>query len=173
MKAEYKLYIVILASVTSFKYLGVHISSKLSWYTHANHCQDGYSLTQLDSEKLQLLSACIREQCYKTLVRPQLEFASSVWDNTVKRIIMKVEAVHQSAARFTCYDYRCTTSVTTMLQKLQWDTLQCRARSCVLMLYRVRNELVAIPASIYLQPTVVHTRGFETSWTDLVQHKHV
>jgi len=31
------------------------------------------------------------------------------------------------------------------------------------MLYRIHSGLVAIPASIYLQPTVVHTRGFETS----------
>jgi len=32
------------------------------------------------------------------------------------------------------------------------------------MLYRIRNGLVAIPASIYFQPNVVHTRGFETSY---------
>ena len=55
-----------------------------------------------------------------------------------------------------------------MLQKLQWDSLQqCRARSRVLMLYRIRNGLVsqlAIPALIYLQPTVVHTTGFYTSY---------
>jgi len=55
-----------------------------------------------------------------------------------------------------------------MLQKLQWDSLQQRrARSCVLMLYRIRNELVAIPASVYLQPSVVHTRGFETSYRQI------
>ena len=29
--------------------------------------------------------AHIREQCYKTLVRPQLQYASSVWDNTIQR----------------------------------------------------------------------------------------
>jgi len=37
----------------------------------------------------------------------------------------------------------------------------------VLMLYRIRNGLVAIPASMYLQPTVVHTRGFETSYRQI------
>jgi len=73
-----------------------------------------------------------------------------------------------SAARFTCHDYRRTTSVTALLQKLQWDPLQqCRVCSWVLMLYRIRNGLVAIPASIYLQPTVVHTRGLETSYRQI------
>jgi len=80
------------------------------------------------------------------------------WDNTIKQNT-KVEAVQQITPCFTCHEYSRTTSVTAMLQKLQWDTLQQRrARSRVLMLYRIRNGLVAIPASIYLQPTVVHTR---------------
>ena len=43
--------------------------------------------------------------------------------------------------------------LTTMLQKLQWDSLQeRRAHSRVIMLYHIRNGLVAIPASTYLQP---------------------
>jgi len=57
-----------------------------------------------------------------------------------------------------------------MLQKLQWDSLQQR-RACsrvpMQMLYRICSGLVVIPASIYLQPTVVHTRGFETSYRQI------
>jgi len=94
----------------------------------------------------------VNTHCYtKTLARRQLEYASSVWDNTVKRNTTTAEAVQRSAARFTCHDYRRTTSVTAMLQKLQWDSLQQRrARSRVLMLYGIHNGLVAIPASTYL-----------------------
>jgi len=44
---------------------------------------------------------------------------------------------------------------------------QREARSQVLMLYRIHNGLVAIPASVYLQPTVVHARGFETSYRQI------
>ena len=63
------------------------------------------------------------------------------------------------------------TVLQTVAQKLQWDSLQHlqqrRARSRVLMLYHIRNGLVAIPALIYLEPTVVHTRGFETSYRQI------
>ena len=167
--AEYKLHDIILAAVSSAKYLGVNISSKLSWNVHVDITAK--KATQSLNFIRRNFSCCpthIREQCYKTLVRPQLEYASSVWDNTVQRNITKVESVQRSAARFTCHDYRRSSSVTAMLQKLQWDSLQQRrARSRVLMLYRIRNGLVAIPASTYLQPTVVHTRGFETRYRQI------
>jgi len=103
-----------------------------------------------------------------TLVRPQLESASSVWDNSVNRNINKVELLQRNAARFTCHDYRRTSSVTDMLQKLQWDSLQQRrARSRVLMLYRIRNGLVAIPAAAYLEPVPICTRRFETRYVQI------
>jgi len=39
--------------------------------------------------------------------------------------------------------------------------------------YRIRNGLVAIPASAYLNPATAHTRGSETKETDPVQYKHI
>jgi len=107
----------------------------------------------------------------KTLVRPQLEYASSVWDNPVKRNDGKVEAVQRSEARrFTCCDFKrkLTSSVTAMLQTLQWDSFQQRrARSRVLMLYRIHNGFVAIPASAYLQPSTAHIRGSVTRYRQI------
>jgi len=48
------------------------------------------------------------------------------------------------------------------------DSLQLRqARSRVLMLYRVRYGLVAIPASVHLQPVAAHTRGSGTRYRQL------
>ena len=55
-----------------------------------------------------------------------------------------------------------------MLQKLQWDSLQQRrAHSRVLMLYQIRNGLVAIPAAAYLEPIPICTRRFETRYVQI------
>ena len=55
-----------------------------------------------------------------------------------------------------------------MLQKLQWDSLQQRrACSMVLMLYRIRNGLIAIPAAAYLEPVHICTRRFETIYVQI------
>jgi len=90
------------------------------------------------------------------------------FSQSCERNINKVESVQRNAARFTCRDYRRTSSVTDILQKLQWDSLQQRrARSRVLMLYRIRNGLVAIPAAAYLEPVPICTRRFETRYVQI------
>ena len=53
-------------------------------------------------------------------------------------------------------------SVTEMLQKLKWDSLQeRRARSQLIMLYKIQHQLVAIPATTYLVPSTRSTRGHD------------
>ena len=59
-------------------------------------------------------------------------------------------------------------SVTTMLQSLGWKSLQQRqAYSRVMMLYRIRNGLVDIPATTFLKPVPVCTRGHETRYMQM------
>jgi hypothetical protein len=52
--------------------------------------------------------------------------------------------VQRRAARFVNNDFRRQSSVTEMLQKLKWDSLQeKRARSQLVMLYKIQHQLVA------------------------------
>ena len=98
--------------------------------------------------------------CYKSLVRPQLEYASTVWDPSTKSNITKVEAVQRRAARFVIGDYSRTSSVTTMLQHLEWKGLQTRRQHAkVTMMHRIVHRLVEIPIVPYFHPTGAHTRG--------------
>ena len=96
-------------------------------------------------------SGGLKSVAYKTLVRPQLEYASTVWYPQTTTAINKVEAVRRRAARWATRDYRYTSSVTAMLKDLNWRPLdQRRIDSRLVMMYKVTYDLVAIPASDYL-----------------------
>ena len=65
--------------------------------------------------------------------------------------INKLESVQRRAARWVTRDYQYTSSVSKMLQDLNWRTLdQRRIDSRLVLLYKVTYDLVAIPASDYL-----------------------
>ena len=85
---------------------------------------------------------------------------SGAWRNTTKVKLYSI-AWHISPAM--------TTNVQPVSSRnCRRDSLQQRrARSRALMLYRVCNGLVAIPASVCLHSTVVHSRGFETSYRQI------
>jgi len=59
-----------------------------------------------------------------------------------------------------------------MLQKLQWDYLQHAEHEAQSKCYRIRNDLVAIPASAHLQPAAVLTRGSETRGRSSAEPTH-
>jgi hypothetical protein len=82
-----------------------------------------------------------------TLVPPTVEYASSVWNPAKKESINKIEAVQRRAARFATGNYQRRSSVTSMLQQLQWQTLQCRRQTAqVITMYCIVYHLVDIPA---------------------------
>ena len=70
------------------------------------------------------LSKCssqVKESVYLTMVRPQLEYASDVWDPYYDGNIMELEKVQWRAAHWVLNDYGRFSSVTSMLDQL----LQC------------------------------------------------
>ena len=126
--SEYTINGHILNQTDSAKYLELNIHKSLSWDRHID------KMTKKANSTLALLgrnvSRCpttIKAQCYNIFVRPTLEYASNIWSPSKKGSINKVEAVVQRRfARFATGDYQRTSSVTAMLQQLQWQTLQSR-----------------------------------------------
>ena len=106
----------------------------------------------------------IEDQCYLTLVRPIMEYACVVWDPITQKNITELERVQRKAVRFVMGDYKTTSSARSMLEHLEWSTLEeRRKRVKVTMLYRymIIHQVVAIPAQPYLIPRGVAstTRG--------------
>ena len=71
-----------------------------------------------------------------------VEYANSVWDPHLQKDINKLEMMQRRSARYVTnrYHYTVTSSVETMLQKLQWPTLEERRKKARLtLLYKVAN----------------------------------
>ena len=143
-----------LLTVKDAKYLGVTVSSDLSWNKHMDNTVKK-ATTSLNFLKRNL-HGCptgVKDQCYKILVRPILEYSSCVWDPHTQRNVNKLEMVQRRAARFVKGDYERTSSVTSMLTDLHWNTLQERRMQVKsAMLYRIVHNLVAIPVTPFLIP---------------------
>ena len=101
-----------------------------------------------------------RPKCYTTLVRPALEYSACVWDPSTQNLSHKLEAVQRRAARYVTGDFSRESSVTAMLNQLQWPTLQLRRQHAKLtMFYKIVHQLIDIPAQPYLLPASTTTRG--------------
>ena len=101
-----------------------------------------------------------KTQAYNTFVRPSLEYASTVWDPHTQANINKVESIQRRAARFVTNNYDPRASVTTLLQDLNWPTLQHRRQLAkLIMMYRITYHLIKISSITYLIPSRSGTRG--------------
>ena len=104
VEAECMFHNVILTTVTSAKNLGIHISSKLSWNTHVDiTAKKATQSLNFIRRNFSCCPARIHEQYYKTLVRPQLKYASSVWDNTIKCNTTKISCTDVQPVSQPCY----------------------------------------------------------------------
>ena len=108
-------------------------------------------------------------------MRPQVEYAATVWDPYTTDNIKKVEAVQRRAARFVTGDYRYTSSATVMTESVSWETLQHRRQQATLtiMMYRIVHAMVAIPASPHLQLLGAATRGHQYKYSPILQDQYI
>lgn len=146
--------------VDSAKYLGVTIHKNLRWNEHIDNITKKANSTRAFIQRnLQHCPRNTKAACYTTLVRPLVEYACTVWDPHTALNIQKLEAVQRRSARFVMNNYSQTSSVTSMLEILQWTSLEeRRARNKAIMMYRIVHGLVAIPTT-ELHPMMTSARG--------------
>ena len=84
--------------------------------------------------------------CYKSLVKLILEYACVVWAPHTQRDTSSIESVQRHAARFVFNDYAFNSSVTEMLQRLNWPSLSsCRDYMKAVTMFKIVHNLIDIP----------------------------
>ena len=150
-----------LSTVNQTTYLGVELTSDLNWSPHIDKiCSKasqslGFLRRNLHSARQETKSAA-----FKSLVRPTTEYSAAVWDPYRKKDQQKLEAVQRQAARFVTKNYeKHPGTVSKILAKLNWDSLEIRRLTYRLILfYKIVYGHVDIPPSQYLVPRTRYTR---------------
>ena len=98
----------------------------------------------------------VKESAYKGLVRPILEYGSSVWDPQSILLQDELEKVQKRAARSVTgnyVDYE-TGSMAGILKQLTWESLKKRRRkdSKLIMLYKGLKGAASIPTNDLVSP---------------------
>ena len=169
---DYTLNNCVLGNVNHQVYPGVQLSDDLKWSHHIGTAtKRAYKILGVVRRYLRPCSRILKETGYKTLVRPHLEYASTVWDSHLKKYINSLDRVQRSPARFVSNNYDYTEgSMTSILKDLNWDSLVSRRTSAqLIMFYKIVNGLVAVKASDYIKSSSRRTRNTNTSFI-LLQH---
>ena len=142
-----------LERVNSTTYLGVELSENLTWNRHiAKTCNKATKTLSFLRRNLRVRNVQAKSLAYKVLVRPTLEYCCPVWDPHHKNQEYQLEIVQRKAARFVLRRCHNTSSVTDMLQQLNWESLcQRRAKMRLTMFYKSQHALVALPLPAVVQ----------------------
>ena len=165
-----------LTETKSSKYLGVSFSHDLSWSDHINNtATKGHKTLGFLRRNFRRCTPSVKATTYKTMVRPILEYASTVWDpaegDTGDANLL--EQVQRRAARFVVNNYtdRTPGCVTDMLNKLEWEPLSIRrATNRLLMLYRFLNNSELNTNLHFIKKSDSRTRGGDKLYQDHSNH---
>lgn len=133
---SYRINNEVFAQVSTYKYLGVHLTHNLSWATHiTNVCASASRSLGYLRRNLRSTPSNIRKLAYETFVRPQLEFASAVWSPHPNYLINMVEAIQNRAVRFISRNYDYGSSVTQLKKYHSLQLLVTRRNIALLCLF--------------------------------------
>ena len=135
-----------LEKVDVYKYLGVYLTSDLSWSVHIDKiCAKSKKLvgmfhrrffSSMDSESCRLL--------YKSYIRPHLEYACQVWDPHIKKDIEALEAVQRFALKACCKKWDAPYDILLAENRVP-SLLDRRVHMKLCTTYKIVNTLINFP----------------------------
>lgn len=150
-----------IGSASAYKYLGVELTSDLSWVSHINTITANASRT-LGYLKRNLKSAPphLRKLAFETYVRPKLEYASSIWAPHQSYLIKHIEAIQNRAARFISSSYSRYDSVSLIKSNYSIPALETRRKISLLCL--IHRMYYSNQGTSLLEPTNKDSRTFNS-----------
>ena len=136
-------------------YLGITVDQSMSFIPHINNvtCK---ATKVLNFIKLYKCSQHTKSNAYLSLVRPSLQYASSIWDPYYKTHNLTIEKVQRRAARWTLvhdnYDYSivclpCCRTLTGLL-----CNISRRQRARLSLFYKSLHSLITLEIPPYYIP---------------------
>ena len=181
IKYDYTLHGQTLLAVDSTKYLGLNFSEDLTWNAHIGKiCAKANRMLGFLKRNLKIENQNVKSVAYKSMVRPLLEYSSTVWHPHQANLTSQIESVQNRAARWVTRQYDRESSVTAMKSKLEWPSLNLRRQQArIILLYKIVNGLVLCPTSyfvfhrggIYINPIHARTDYYKYSFfPDTIYH---
>ena len=138
-----------LETVYSTKYLGVNISSDLTWGQHISiTCKKAKQHLGLLHRKFHQASPQVRSKLYSSVILPKIEYCSSVWDPHQAKYISMLESVQKFGCRVISKEWN--SDYPTLLTHLQLPTLQSRRKQQrLIMCYKILTNNSSIPSSYF------------------------
>ena len=164
-----------LEQVETFKYLGVLLSSELSWSAHIES-----KARKLTSLLYRRFNGNVNQQSmyslYSTLVRPHLEYAAPIWDPHLVKDVKKLETVQKFTMKMCSKQW--DLGYQDLLELSQLPTLQNRRLYLKLCtLYKIIHGCFYFPPSVFvpqvsrnnsslplLYQPLAHTSAFQSSF---------
>ncbi len=137
----------VLSRVGHFKYLGLNLSSDLSWSHHVNIItKKARKIVGLLYRTFYTLSTPpVLLQLYKSLVRPHVEYACTIWDPHLNSDIQSLEGVQKFALRVCSKSW--TSDYASLLDAFDLPSLSVRrSRLRLCLLFGILTGQVVYPA---------------------------
>ena len=103
------------------------VQSNLSWDRHIyQSVKKANSMLRFLRRNLKVSIEYSKTSAYHSVIRPLLDYCSTVWSPHTREYIQKIEMVQARAAPYVINRYHSTSSMTTMLDCLELETLEAR-----------------------------------------------
>lgn len=152
--ASYILNYSLIEKTSTYKYLGIHLTSNLTWSNHINHifASVNRSLGFL-KHNLTHAPANLQKLAYTALIRRTVECASAIWYPHQAYLINDLEALENCAVNFIFSVYSYYTSVTALKNRAELEALSHRRNiACSTLFHKLycyvslHNNLICEPA---------------------------